>query len=116
MGVSQQDAAAPGCINFPRAGANRHKFNPKADSAALCNADYQCFCLGDCAPIAAHPNPNSVSTEPGTSGTGGNGASAGNAQGATEPSSPPLDRASSSMLGGPVVAGLAAAAVAAAAW
>ena len=113
MGPSQQGAAAPGCINFSRNGGNnRHKFNAKADSTALCSANFQCFCLGDCAPIAAHPNPNSVSTQPGTSGTGGNGGSDDRlTQGATEPSPSPLDRASSSVLGGPVVAGLAAAAM-----
>jgi len=117
MGASQQSAAAPGCINFSRASGNRHKFNPKADSTALCSTNFQCFCLGDCAPIAAHPNPNGVSTQPGTSGTGGNGGSDDSmTQGVTESNPSPLDRASSSVLGGPLVAGLAAAAIAASAW
>ena len=91
---------------------NRHKFNPKADSTAQCAADFQCFCSGDCAPLAAHANPGSVATTPGTSGTGGTGDTAGTGtQGATQPAaSPPT---SSSVLAAPVVAGLAAAAAAA---
>lgn len=109
IGASQQGNAAPGCINFNRHGSNRHKFNPKSDSTALCNADFQCFCSGDCAPIAAHVDPTSVGTDPGTSGTGGTGGAAGRmTQGATSPPPP----ASSSVVAGPIAAVLAAASAA----
>ena len=110
IGASQQGNAAPGCIYFNRHDSNRHKFNPNSDSTALCNADFQCFCSGDCAPIAAHVDPTSVETDPGTSGTGGNGDAAGSmTQGATTPPPPPT---SSSAVAGPIAAVLTAASAA----
>ena len=38
-----------------------------------CSDAFQCFCSGDCAPVAAHSDPDSVATTPGASGQGGDG-------------------------------------------
>jgi hypothetical protein len=72
VGASQQENLPAGCLF--RSETSRHKFNPNLDSAVECSVGEQCFCAGDCAPIAAHVDPESVATDPGTSGTGGTGA------------------------------------------
>ena len=49
-----------------------------------CSDAFRCFCSGDCAPVAAHSDPDSVATTPGASGQGGDGSGG-------DPPPPPCD-------------------------
>ena len=71
VGASQQSAWPGGCVL--KTSNMRHKFNTFLASSVDCSAEVNCFCLGDCQPIGAHPSPANVSTTPGQSGGGGTG-------------------------------------------